>query len=126
MNEHEAQMLSFLYRDRRERAHYLLQKKRKDFTRLLDHPTIFDPQYLHRIEPHLHKARDIALQLRARAGNVDCYLISSDPDLDQKTMPIEAALEYTVGYGAGTFLSVLPGKLGYLETEDIGERFLVF
>ena len=119
-------MLTFLYKNRRERARYLLQKKRDDFTKLLDHPRIFDPQYLHEVEPRLHQARDIASQLRAKAGNTDCYLISSNPDLDQKTMPIELALEHIIGWGSGTYLSVVPGKLGYLETEEMGERFIVF
>ena len=126
MNDHETQMLNFLLKHRRDRARYLLQKKRDKFTRLLDHPRIFEPRYLHRVEPRLRTPEAIAAQLRLKSKNMAGYLISSNPDLDQKTIPIQKALERVIGWGSGTFLSVAPGKLGYLETEDTGERFLVF
>ena len=119
-------MLTFLYKDRRERARYLLQRKRDEFTRLLYHPRIFEPRYLHRIEPRLHTPEAIAAQLRAKSNSETGYLISSNPDLDQRTMPILTALEDIIGWGSGTFVSIAPGQLGYLETEDMGERFLVF
>ena len=126
MNDHEKHLPNFLLKERRERARYLLQKKRGDFTKLLNHPRVFDARFLHKVEPHLQTPKHIASILRERAGDVPCYLISSDLELDQQTMPIEEALEQVVGYGAGTFASVLPGKLGYLETEDAGERFFVY
>ncbi len=126
MNDHETQILNFLLKYRRERARYLLQKKRGGFIKLLDHPRIFDPRFLHKVDPHLQKPEYIAERLRKKVGEIDCYLISSDPDLDQKTMPITTALEHIIGYGFGTFVSVLPGKLGYLETADMGERFTVY
>ena len=125
MNDHETHLLNFLLKDRRERARYLLEKKRDEFTSLLHHPRIFKPHVLHKIEPRLQTSKDIAERLQ-EAGGVSCYLISSDPDLDQQTMSIEEALAQIVGYGMGTFASVLPGKLGYLETEDAGERFIVY
>ena len=115
-----------LLKDKRERARYLLQEKRSEFTQLLDHPQIFQSRYLHMIEPRFHTSEAIAAQLQVKSKNSSGYLISSNPDLDQKIMPIQEALEHLIGWGFGTFLSVVPGKLGYLETEDVGERFLVF
>ena len=126
MNDHEAQMLTFLLKHRRERARYLLRKKRDEFTRLLYHPRIFEPRHLHRIEPRFHTPEAIAARLLMKSKNTDGYLISSNPDLDQETMPIQEALAHIIGWGSGTFLSIVPGELGYLETEDMGERFLVF
>jgi hypothetical protein len=40
-------------------------------------------------------------------------------------MELEKALAEIIGQGMGTFISCIPGKLGYFEGEDPGERYLV-
>jgi hypothetical protein len=61
-------------------------------------------------------SKDVALQ--------ESYsLISEDPALDQKELPLVHALEQIVGCGMGTVLSCIPGRLAFVETED--ERFIL-
>jgi len=40
-------------------------------------------------------------------------------------MSLSDALLETVGMGAGTFISCVPGKLGYFELEDLSERYIL-
>ena len=53
-----------------------------------------------------------------------CYGISADRDIDNRELPLDDALAETVGMNMGTFISCIPGKLGYFEFEDIGERYI--
>ena len=46
-----------------------------------------------------------------------CYALSEDSDLDGKELPLVDALSEIVGACMGTFLSRIPGKLGYFEDE---------
>jgi hypothetical protein len=51
-----------------------------------------------------------------------CHVIGGEHD--GKDMDLLTALKQIVGYGTGTVLSCLPGKLAYFEGE-IRERFLL-
>lgn len=51
-----------------------------------------------------------------------CHVIGGEHDGED--MELLAALKAIVGYGRGTVLSCIPGKLGYFEGE-IQERFLL-
>lgn len=53
-----------------------------------------------------------------------CHIISADRDIDNRELPLDNALEETVGMNIGTFISCIPGKLGYFEFEDIGHRYI--
>lgn len=52
-----------------------------------------------------------------------CHAISEDPSLDGRDLPLREALEEVVGSGMGTILSCIPGRLGFIETEDEGFIF---
>jgi hypothetical protein len=51
--------------------------------------------------------------------------MSEQTELDGSLMPVADALNRVVGHGCGTFLSCVPGKLGYYEGEDPEERYLL-
>ena len=53
-----------------------------------------------------------------------CLVISMWVKIDQKFVPLEDAIEMTVGIGLGTVVSIDPGKLAYYEGEQ-GDRFLM-
>jgi len=40
-------------------------------------------------------------------------------------MSLSEALAKTIGLGSGTLISCSPGKLGYFELEDLGERYIL-
>ena len=39
-------------------------------------------------------------------------------------MDLQTALEEVIGYGNGTFVSCIPGKLGYFESAEPGLRYI--
>ena len=60
--------------------------------------------------------------LRAMGAPGTCHVIGGEHD--GKDMELLIALQQIVGYGTGTVLSCIPGKLAYFEGE-IRERFLL-
>jgi hypothetical protein len=54
-----------------------------------------------------------AAQLRARGAPHTCYVIAAAAVVHE--MPLETALEDTIG---------IPGRLAYLEGENIGDRYM--
>jgi hypothetical protein len=67
---------------------------------------------------------DIETMLRQRGAPDSCHVISSDREIDNQDMSLSEALEETVGMNMGTFISCIPGRLGYFEFEDLGERYI--
>lgn len=61
--------------------------------------------------------------LRGKGAPETCYAVSEDDELDGKELPLSDSLKKIVGYGMGTFLSCLPGRLAYFEDED--ERWIL-
>jgi hypothetical protein len=53
-----------------------------------------------------------------------CHVISSNPEIDGRDMPLREALQVTVGSRFGTFISCVPGRLAYYESEEPNERYL--
>jgi hypothetical protein len=51
--------------------------------------------------------------------------MSDNRDIDGHEMSLSDALAKTVALGSGTFISCLPGKLGYFELEDLSERYIL-
>ena len=45
--------------------------------------------------------------------------------LDARTLPLKEALGLIIGVSTGTLVSCIPGRLGYFEGEDGGERFIL-
>jgi len=72
-----------------------------------------------------HDARDIEATLRAKGAPDTCHVLSESAALDGRDMLLASALAEIVGGGMGSFVSCIPGKLGYFESEEAGERYIL-
>jgi hypothetical protein len=106
-----------------ERERYLeivlKPKRREKFLRELGHFKALDPRYVVTIPTSKRRATDIALILAHKGAPKSCWVTSEDSRIDGKDMPLDEALRMIVGYGMGTFLSCIPGKLAYFEDEEV-------
>lgn len=128
MNLHEQAFVeSFVQRTRRERALLCLadpNKRRKFIDKFAHHGTdILIPQCLRSIEPNKQNPDSIYTILRSLGAPDTCHVIS-ESSFDGKEMELLAALKEIVGYGMGTVISCLPGRLGYFEGE-VRQRYIL-
>ena len=56
--------------------------------------------------------------LAGKGAGSKCWVISENSELDGQEIDLQTALEKTIGYQMGTFISCIPGKLAYFEDED--------
>ena len=63
--------------------------------------------------------------LRQKGAPDSCYVMSDNPDIDGREMPLTDALSKTVGMDAGTLVSCIPGKLAYFEMEGFDGRYIL-
>jgi hypothetical protein len=128
MNPHEEQFVrSFVVPTKRERYLTLLKSERGR-SKLLDgfnHCRDLDPRYATLIHSDQQSDPSIESLLQRKGAPETCYVMSDNDDIDGREMSLSAALAETVGMGAGTFISCVPGKLGYFELEDLSERYLL-
>lgn len=116
---------AFVKRSKRDRYREVLSnpRLRHKFTQQLAYFTNFDPKYRLHIPGNKLFVDNIALELQKRHSPNFVYVISEDPALDQKELPLVEALRQVVGRGMGTVLSCIPRRLAFVETED--ERFIL-
>lgn len=117
----------FIIKQKRERIKEQLrsQKKRRRFLDKLPHFRDLDEKYMKEIPPNMQFTGSIYELLKAKGAPDNCYLISFDKKLDQQILPLKDALSETVGFGTGTIISCIPGKLGFYEGEDMGVRYIL-
>jgi hypothetical protein len=119
--EHERLLvLSFIIPARQSRFLELLgkPKRRDDITSALAHFKHLDMRYAVAIPSHQQHAPDILRILKSKGAPDTCYAVSEDGELDGKEIVLQDALKSVVGYGMGTFLSCVPGKVAYFEDEE--------
>jgi hypothetical protein len=119
--EHERGLIrAFILPERQERYLELLAKpkRRKDIPSAFAHFKHLDLRFAVAIPPSQQHAKDITQILKSRQAPNACFALSEDTNLDGREVPLAEALESIVGYGMGTFLSCIPGQLGYFEDED--------
>jgi hypothetical protein len=127
MNSHEAAFVeAFIVKVRRERALELIAnaKNRHKLTSKFDHHgrDYFIPECIRPILPRYQHPPEIASLLREMGAPENCHFIGGKRDSEE--MELLPALKEVVGYGEGTVLSCIPGKLAYFEGE-FKERFLL-
>ena len=125
MNNEQALIAAFVKRSKRDRYREILSnpRLRHKFTDRLAHFADFDPRYRLPIPSNKLFVNNIAAELRRRHCPNIIFVVSEDPRLDQKEVPLIEALKEVVGLGMGTVLSCIPGRLAFVETED--ERFIL-
>jgi hypothetical protein len=92
---------------------------------MLAHDLRFAQHVATQVEPDEQNAVTIAALLKRFGAGINCYAMSEDKDLDGMAMPLADALARVIGAGYGTFLSCVPGKLGYYESETPGDRYFL-
>jgi hypothetical protein len=126
MNFHESAFVTaFVVKSRRERALEILasSKNRHKLTNEFDHHGRYiDSDCIRSILPRYQHPPEIAEILRGMGAPETCHVIGGSRDGEE--MELLAALKEVVGYGTGTVLSCIPGKLAYFEGE-LRERFLL-
>ena len=126
--EQEAALIrAFIVPTKQERLVELLgrPKRRQDVLRTLYHFRDLDPRFISRIPAAQDTAEGIAALLRSKGAPDLCYAISTDSEIDGKTVPLDEALTRIKGFGDGTLLSCVRGSLGYFEGEERGERYVL-
>jgi hypothetical protein len=124
--QHETSFIaSFVKRSKRDRYRKFVSNSHlhHKFREQLPHFKDCDSQYRLPIPSDKLGVKNIAIELERRHSPKTVFVISEDPSLDQKEIPLVQALEKIVGRGVGTILSCIPGRLAFVETED--ERFIL-
>jgi hypothetical protein len=121
----QALVAAFVKRRKRDRYREILSnpRLRHKFTSQLAHFADFDPKYRLPIPSNKLFVENTVRELQKRQSPNIVFVISEDPRLDQKELPLVEALKQVVGLGIGTVLSCIPGRLAFVETED--ERFIL-
>ncbi|HTE05264.1 MAG TPA: hypothetical protein VK824_03630 [Planctomycetota bacterium] len=124
----EALVRAFMRPDRRPRYLELLRtpERRRKLRARLAHMRDLDPRYAQRIPDSDQNADAIQRLLNRKGAPMNCFVISGLPALDGQAMPLGLALEEIVGSGMGSLVSCIPGRLGYYESEDVGERYVLY
>lgn len=127
VNHEEALIRAFVRPERRARLLGLLgsPKGRVKLRASLAHFDDLDLRFAKVVSPTKHAAQDIEVTLRSKGAPETCHVVSESAALDGRDMPLASALVEIVGRGMGAFVSCVPGKLGYFESEDRGERYIL-
>lgn len=128
MNSHEQLFVkSFILPAKRERyISFLTNKKRREkLLDNLDHLHDLDEKNIINIPVSKQNATDICWILQEKGAGENCHVISTKSELDGKELPLIRSLEEIVGSGFGTYISCIAGRLGYYESEEAKERFIL-
>jgi hypothetical protein len=125
--EHERGLARFLVGEWRARfRESLAPGKRRDTLRSqLPHLTHLDPRFA--TPAQAQSALELSAQLREKGAGDRCYLLSEDPDLDGRELPLDEALLAIVDGDSphATFLSCVPARLAYFHAADPSNRYLL-
>lgn len=128
MNDHERGFLTFLVEPTKRRMETLLElgeKRRPDVRELLHHSVRLDRRCSLHLTGSESFSDTIEAILRRRGAPAICYVLSANSDLDGREMPLGDALSAIVGMGDGSFVSCIPGQLGFYEYADMKSSYLL-
>jgi hypothetical protein len=127
--QHEAGLARFLVGEWRARFRESLSAvKRRDVQRSqLPHLSHLDPRFATRVPPEEQNARVIRVQLVEKGAGARCYLLSEDPALDGRELPLRDALAEIVDGDSqhATFVSCIPARLAYFHDAAPENRYLL-
>jgi hypothetical protein len=125
--EHERGLARFLVGEWRARfRESLAPAKRRDTLRSqLPHLTHLDSRFARPVV--VQSAAELTAQLREKGAGESCYLLSEDPDLDRRELPLEEALGAIVDGGSAyaTFVSCVPAQLAYFHDAEPANRYVL-
>ena len=113
---------AFVVPSKRSRYAELLdsERGRKKVRLSLDHFKDLNPRFCQEPKP----SDSVHAALSSFGAPSNCYVISSNDKLDGREMNLGEALKEIVGFGFGSFISCIPGKLAYFEGEGPSDRFI--
>ena len=126
--EHSSAIVrAFIVPERRERYLSLLSsaRGREKLRHALAHLRDLDPRCTRELPKGVHTPAQIAALLRAKGAPGECVLLAEDVALDGRRLPLDDALDVVIGRGMGTFISCVPGRLGFYEGEGPGVRYVL-
>ena len=126
--EHEEALIrAFVRAERRPRLLELLGNRngRAKLRASLAHFRDLDSRFVECVPPSKQRAEAIEAILRAKGASDTCHVVSEEESLDGRDLPLGAALARIVGSGMGALVSCIPGRLGYFESEEAGERYIL-
>jgi hypothetical protein len=111
---------AFIVPNKKRRYVELIDTKRgREKVRLgLDHFGDLDSRFCQRIKPSEQHLQNILQRLKSLGAPSTCYMLSSCDELDGQEMDLAEALRSVIGRGVGTFVSCVPGRLAYFESEE--------
>lgn len=128
LNLHEELFVrNFIISAKRDRYLSLLEtaKGRRKLTGAFDHCSDLDMRYAKLIPANQQYVEAIEEMLKGSGAPDECHVMSSNPAMDNQNIALHTALSETVGQGAGTLISCIPGKLAYFEFGDVSERYIL-
>jgi hypothetical protein len=127
MDHTEAVINAFIKPERAPRYLGLLSKRdgRAKLRAKLAHLADLDPRFARLVSGTDATPEALERLLKAEGAPSVCYCLSQNSELDNQELSLGDALKEVVGYGMGTFLSCLPGRLGYFEGEGPRERYVL-
>jgi hypothetical protein len=113
MDDSAAIISAFIRPDRAPRYLALLAKRggREKLRAKLAHLADLDPRFATPLHGREAPPEGLERLLRAKGAPASCYCLSENDELDDQELPLGAALDEVVGYGMGTFISCLSGRL---------------
>ena len=120
MHREEELINAFFQPMKRERYLEMMAKpkRRQKVLRELAHFKSLDSRRCFSLPKGVHTPDEIATFLNKKGAPQSCWILSENPDLDGREMPLLQALKDVVGHQMGTFLSCVPGRLAYFEDEE--------
>jgi len=101
------------------------RKGRKKVLAQLHHIHDLDDRYAHLLRSEEDSADAVLRILRTKGAPAECYVFSEDEDIDGKEFSLEAAISRIRGTNYGAVVSCIPGRLAFVETEDIQTRYIL-
>ncbi len=125
VNHEEEVIRAFILPNQRDRYLEFLTtpKKRTKFIGQLAHFKHLNPKFAFSVPSGEASASALLKLLKAKGAGPKCWIASENRELDAQEMDLETALKATIGYGMGTIISCIAGKLAYFEDED--ERYIL-
>jgi len=126
--EHETAFIkSFVLPEKQSRWLELLSnpKRRHIFLHRLADDRDLDAKFRLDLIPSQQNLEGIELILRQNGAPAKCHVISEASDIDGKEMMLREAIEEVLGYGLGSILSCIAGRLAYYEGEGPGDRYVL-
>jgi hypothetical protein len=128
MHPEKAFFSAFIVPATRRRYIELLDAKRgrEKILDSLHHFKYLDPRFCRKLKPGEQNIAAILRTLKSLGAPTRCSVMSSSSELDGQEMDLSEALKGIIGQDFGAFISCVPGKLAYFESEEPGDRYICY